>query len=41
MEPRTLVVIEMFVFFGGALAFAVWQVIATRRSLERDRAKSE
>lgn len=41
MEPRTAKLVEMVLVFGGVLGFAVWQLLAVRRELRRDREKRQ
>lgn len=40
MSGDRVFLIEMVLVFGGVLAWAVWEVISTRRSLRRDREAS-
>lgn len=37
MEPRGFKIIELWLVFGGALVFGIWQWVAVRRELRRDR----
>lgn len=41
MDGGTLILIEMLLVFGGAIGFAVWQVIKTNREIRADKKKAE
>lgn len=41
MDGGTLILIEMLLVFGGAIGFALWQVVKTNREIRADKEKAE
>ena len=41
MDMKTYGLIEFVVFFGGVMAFCLWQIRIVRRSIAEDKARKE